>query len=165
MQRLYFLTPDVEATRRIVEELHAAGVGDRHIHVLAREGTPLEELHEATLVQTSDLVPALERGAAAGGITGALAGLAAVAIPGGLVFAGGAVLGFAVAGAGFGSWAASMIGISKPRAELQRYAEAIDAGELLVLVDVPKAQQAAIVGAVHRHHPEAHVAGIEPPSP
>ena len=81
MRRIYFLVPSVASARAIVNDLLLARIAERHIHVLAREGTALEDLPPARLAQTSDLVPSLERGLAAGGLTGLLAGVMAVTFP------------------------------------------------------------------------------------
>ena len=80
MRRLYFLLPDLDVTHKVVDELLLARIEERHIHVIAKEGVALEDLPEASLLQKSDFVPAVERGLALGGATGALAGLAALAV-------------------------------------------------------------------------------------
>ncbi len=61
MRRLYFLVPDIDHTRKIVDELLIARVDEKHIHVIAKEGTPLEDLPEAGLSQKSDLIPAYKK--------------------------------------------------------------------------------------------------------
>ena len=93
MRRIYFLLPDVQSGKGIVDELLLKRIEWRHIHVLARPDVRLEELPQATLTQRSDLLPALARGTAAGGVTGMLVGLVAMAFPpAGLTIAGGAVV-------------------------------------------------------------------------
>lgn len=79
MMRIYFLIPDVQSAREIIDELLLKRIEWRHVHVLARAGVPLEDLPEATLAQRSDLIPALARGGAASAVTGVLAGLVAMA--------------------------------------------------------------------------------------
>lgn len=166
MRRLYFLLPSVACAKRIVDDLLLDRVEERHIHVLAKRGTPLEDLPTTSLTQRTDLVPAIERGAAAGGATGALAGLVAVAVPpAGLVLGGGAVLGFALAGAGFGAWAATLLGISTPNTQLKQFEKAIDHGQLLMMVDVPQNRVDEVEELVKSHHPEAEVRGTEPTLP
>jgi hypothetical protein len=64
MRRIYFLVPTVASARAIVDELLLARIDERHLHVVAKEDTPLEDLPEAGVAQTSDLVPALQRGVA-----------------------------------------------------------------------------------------------------
>jgi hypothetical protein len=161
MQRIFFLVPNVASGRGIVDDLLLARVEERRIHVLAREGTPLEDLPEATIAQRTDLIPALERGAAAGGVTGALLGLAAVTFPpAGLVLGGGAVVGIALFGTGFGAWVSAMIGVRLPNRRLRQFEDAIARGQLLMMIDVPAARVEEIEQIVMRHHPEAELEGV-----
>ena len=69
-RRLYFLLPDLDTARKVVDELLLARIEERHIHVLAKEDTELQDLPKATLFQKSDFVHAVERGLALGGGTG-----------------------------------------------------------------------------------------------
>ena len=168
MRRLYFLLPDINSAKGIVDELLLARIEERHIHIAAADHHALLEanLPEASLLQESDFVPAVERGLAIGGATGILAGIAAIALPGaGLVLGGGAILGIGLAGAGVGAWISGMIGISVPSSRLTEFEAAIQAGELLMMVDVPKAKVDQITELVRSHHPEAHVEGTEPVIP
>lgn len=166
MRRIYFLIPDVTDAKRIVDELLLARVEDRHIHIIAREGTPLEDLPEANLAQKSNLVPALERGITVGGATGILAGIVAVTFPPtGLVLGGGAVLGIGLAGAGFGALMSTMIDVSAPNSRTKQFQEAVENGKLMMLVDVPKGRVREIEDLVARHHPDAEIEGTEPTIP
>lgn len=166
MRRLYFLVPSIDQTRKIVDELLLARVDEKHIHVVAKEGTPLEDLPEAGLAQKSDLIPALERGLTLGGITGIVVGLVAITIPpAGVVLGGGAILGSTLAGVGFGAWMATMIGVDVPSTRLTMFEEAIKHGEVLMMVDVAKSRVEEIDDLVKRHHPEAEIKGTEPAIP
>lgn len=166
MRRLYFLLPDVDSARSIVESLLLKRVEERRIHLLARRGTPLEDLPTASVAQRSDLVPALERGVAIGGATGALAGLVAITVPtAGFVLGGGAVLALALVGAGFGAWASSMLGISTPNSQIKQFQKAIEEGKILMMVDVPKNRIEEIEQLVRQHYPQAEIGGTEPTIP
>jgi hypothetical protein len=44
MRRIYFLVPDISTTKRIVDELLLSRIGEKHIHVVAKRGTELEDL-------------------------------------------------------------------------------------------------------------------------
>jgi uncharacterized membrane protein len=166
MRRIYFLTPDVASAKAIVNDLLLARIEERHIHVLASATTPLEDLPEAKLAQSSDLIPSLERGAAAGGLTGLLAGVLAVSFPpAGMVLGGGALLGIALFGAGFGAWMSSMVGVGIPNSRLAQFEDAIAKGELLLMIDVPRQRVEEIEAVVRRHHPEAELEGLEPNIP
>lgn len=166
MRRIYFLLPNIERTRQVVDELLLARIEEKHIHVLAKEGTPMENLPKASFLQRSDFVPALERGVAVGGGAGLVAGLVAVTFPpAGLVLGGGALLGIALAGAGMGAWISSMIGMDVPNRQLNAFTNAVERGEILMLVDVPKTRVAEIEKLVRSHYPEVDIEGTEPTIP
>ena len=168
MRRLYFLLPNVDSAKTIVDELLLARVEERHIHIAAADHHALIDanLPEANLLQESDFIPAVERGVGIGGATGILAGVAAVALPGvGLALGGGAILGIGLAGAGLGAWVSGMIGISAPSSRLKEFETAIENGSLLMMVDVPKVRVDEITDLVKKHHPEAEVEGTEPVIP
>jgi len=167
MKRIYFLVPQIEVAKKIVDELLLARIEERHIHILAKQGTPLEHLPEASFLQRSDFIPAMERGLTVGGSFGALAGLVAVALsPVSLVVAGGGiVLASGLAGAGVGAWLSGMIGLSIDNTRLKQFEAAIERGELLMMIDVPRSQVEEITDLVATHHPEAHPEGTEPTIP
>jgi hypothetical protein len=163
MRRIYFLVPDIATTKRIVDDLLLARIEERHIHVVAKRGTELEDLPEANLLQKSDFVPAVERGLALGGSAGALAGLVAIALPpASTVIAGGVLLGSALVGAGVGAWAGSLIGVSTPSSRIKQFEQAIESGHLLVLADVPKGRVAEIEARIKQHLPDVDIEGTEP---
>ena len=165
-RRLYFLVPNVELATKVVDELLLGRIEERHIHVIAKPGTPLADLPEASLLQKSDFVPAVERAVAVGGATGTLAGLVALTLVPGVVVAGGAVLlASALAGAGVGAWLGGMVGMNVGNTRLKAFEEAIERGELLILVDVPFAKVDEISERVKKHHPEAEPEGTEPTVP
>jgi len=166
MKRIYFLSPDVETSRRIVDDLLLARIEERHIHVLAKRGTALQDLPEATLMQKSDFVPAVQRGMALGGGTGILAGLVAIALPGASpVIAGGIVLASTLAGAGMGAWLGGMVGMNVGNTRLRRFEKAIESGELLVMVDVPMARVEDVEARIKQHIPNVELEGTEPTIP
>lgn len=166
--RLYFLLPTIETAKDIVAELLLSHVQEKDIHVVAKDHHLLHqhELPEATLMQERDVVPALERGVAMGGATGLVAGILAVTVPGvGLALGGGAILATTIAGAGFGAFVGPMLGISAPNSELKEYEQAVEQGQLLLLVDVPKERVEEVTQIITKHHPEAQVRGTEPTKP
>ena len=163
MRRIYFLVPDIAITKRIVDELLLARIEERHIHVVAKRGTELEDLPEANLLQRTDFIPAVERGLALGGSAGALAGLVALALPpASTVIAGGVLLASALAGAGVGAWAGGLIGVSTASSRIKQFEAAIEAGQLLVLADVQKSRVEEIEARIKAHLPTVEIEEKEP---
>jgi hypothetical protein len=166
VRRLYFLLPDLDTTTQLVDALLLARIEERHIHVIAKEGTPMGRLPEASLLQKSDFIPAVERGVALGGASGVLAGLVAVAYPlAGVAMGGGALLASALIGAGLGVWLSGMIGVSVPSRRLTQFEQAIQEGHLLLLLDVPKRRVDEIDALVRRHYADVEIEGTEPTIP
>ncbi|MCF7970754.1 MAG: general stress protein [Methylococcaceae bacterium] len=161
MRRIYFLTPNIETTHKIIDELRAKGIEDRHMHILAKRDTPLEDMPEATEFQKTDFIPALERGAALGGTTGLLAGLIGLRFAG-FAIAGGPVLGVLFFGATIGAMMSGLAGLQVGNSKVKQYAVAIEKGELLVMVDIDKERIDEISKMIIKHHPTAEFEGIEP---
>lgn len=161
MRRIYFLSPNIATTHNIVDELRSAGVEDRHMHILAKRDTPLEDMPEASEFQKTDFVPAMERGAALGGITGLVAGLIGLRFAG-FTIAGGPILGILVYGATIGTIMSGLAGLQVGNSRVKKYEEAIENGELLVMVDLPIDRIGEITQRIIRHFPTAQFEGLEP---
>lgn len=162
-QRIYWLIPDLASARRTVSDLQLAGVDRGHIHLAAREGVDMRGLHEASVWQTSDLAHAVQTGLLIGSALGIGAGLLAALYlsvsPASSQWQMAAVL--AVLGGVIGAWSSSMIGISIPSPRLARFEEAIEAGQILLMVDLPAAQMARVTALLRAAHPEAHFEGAD----
>ena len=161
MRRIYFLAPNIEITHKIVDELRTLGIEDHHLHILAKRDTPLEDLPEATEFQKTDFIPAVERGAALGATTGLLVGLVGLRFAG-FAIAGAPVLGVLVYGATIGAMMSGLAGLQVGNSKVKKYEEAIENGELLVMVDIPKEQIDEMSKIIIKHHPDAEFEGIEP---
>lgn len=165
-RRLYFLVPDTGIASSIVDDLLLARVEEKHIHLIAKRNTPLGELPEASFLQKTDFLPAIERALVVGGATGTLAGLVALALTPGVVVAGGAVLlASTLSGAGIGAWLGGMVGMNVGNSRLQQFEAAIEAGAILMLVDVPLARVDEISTLIRSRHPDATPEGTEPTVP
>jgi hypothetical protein len=165
-RRLYFLLPDVVSARRTAADLLLARIEDRHMHVLAKRGTDLAELHEASALQKTDLVVGGARGMVIGGAIGIAVGVAAVlAPPGGAVLQWVTVLATGLGGALIGTWTGSLAGAGAPNSRLRHYDRELEAGKVLLMVDVPFARVDEVRAIVHRQHPEASGGTVEPTMP
>lgn len=155
-RRLYFLLPHLDSAERTADDLLLARVEDRHMRFLARRGTDLGALHEAGYLEKTDLV----HGAGVGLVIGAVGGM----IVGGLLVAYppegtrpelvSILIGMLVGGL-LGAWMASMAGAAVPNSRLKQFHAEIEAGKILLMVDVPGSRVAEISDAVARGHPEA----------
>jgi hypothetical protein len=123
---------------------------------LARRGTALDPLHEAGYLDKTDIAHGAAVGLALGGVIGALTGALVVAYPPEgtnpqLV----AVLIGMLIGAPLGGWMASMAGAAVPNSRLRQFQADMEAGRVLMMVDVPYRRVEEITDLVVSRHPEA----------
>jgi hypothetical protein len=158
--------PDVASAQQTMNELLLARVEERHIHCLARRGTPMDGLHEANVLQKTDVVHGAERGLLIGWVGGILLGIALVLLPPeGLRLQLVTVLVTGLAGGLFGMWVSSLTGAGVPNSRLLAFAKDIEDGKILMMVDVPARRVDEIRGLVEGRHPEAASGGVEPTIP
>lgn len=166
MKRLYFLVPDVQHTRIIVNELLVARIHIEDIHVLAKEGTAMSDLPKATFAQRTDVIPASQKGMITGGLAGFVVGGLIVSFsPVGPLLGWGSVFALTVAGIILGAMTATLIGVNSPSTRIKRFDKAIRNGQLLLMVDVPKERRREIEELIKSHHPEAKVMGGDQHTP
>ncbi len=167
-RRLHFLVPDLATCKAIVEELRSIGIKESHTHVIASHTVPLEGLHEASILQTTEFKHGIEEGLGLGGVAGLLGGLLAVTFPpAGLVLGGAALVASTLAGAGLGGLVSALISKDIPNRQLAAFQDALTAGQLLLMVDVPRQRVDEVAMLVQSHHPEAEieVSRLSPPKP
>ncbi|HEX2013113.1 MAG TPA: DUF1269 domain-containing protein [Roseateles sp.] len=164
-KRIYWLLPDLDCATKTMNDLLLARIGEQHIHFAARDGADMKGLHAANFLQTSDVIEAAQRGMLMGAGVGAAMGVVAAYVLAGLAAPAAIVIALAVLGSVLGTWWSSMIGSSTPSRRLQRFANAIAAGQYLLMVDVPRTRVTEIEALLERTHPEAHFEGVEPNVP
>lgn len=165
-RRLYFLLPDVESARGMLNEMLLARIAITHMHFLGKRGELPPDLPEASLLQKTDFVHGAQLGLGVGGLAGIVVGLFIVAFPpGGATPQLVTVLIAALVGAVFGAWASSMAASSVPNSKLKRFHRDIEQGKVLMMVDVPMRRVQEITELVARRHPEAISGGFEPTIP
>lgn len=165
MKRLCFLSPDIDHARQVVSDFKNNNIPEKHIYVLAKYGVDLEDLPDAG-PESDDFLNAYKRGIEIGGTAGLLAGIAALAFPpGGIVVGGGLVLLVGLWGAGIGGLLTGIAGAAFPSSRLQLFEQAIDDGQILIMVDVPKDEVEKYEALVSALDPEIEIEGIEPHAP
>lgn len=164
--RMYVTLPDLASAKQLANDLLLARIEDRHMHFLARRGTDLGELHEASYLQKTDTVHGALTGLVIGGIAGVVAGTLLVNFPpGGITLDLVAVLIAAVVGSAFGVWVASMVGLQVPNSRLKAFEHDIEEGKILLMLDVPSSKYEDVRAVIARTHPEAADRGSEPTVP
>ena len=157
LRRLFFLFPMVENARLAVEDLAGRGIGIRHIHAIAR-GVELSVLPEATERQKNDTAFRLELfvwntslavfvAALAALIASLLMDQSLVALLSPLVM----VLTF-IAGEQFA--------VRVPNLHLTEFTDALQHGDVLLMVDVPGYRVSEFENHIHHRHPESVPGGV-----
>lgn len=161
-RRLYFVLPDLGSAIQTANDLLLSRVEDRHMHFLGRRGMSLGELHEAGFMQKSDFRHSLFLGTVLGAVGGLVVGvilkLTGIGDIGWLIIA-------TLIGGLFGGWTSTLIGISTPNHTLKPFAADIEAGRILLMVDVPPSRIDEVKALVAKRHPEVADRGVEPLMP
>lgn len=164
-RRLYFVLPDVQSARQMLDEMLLARIEERHIRFLGQRDTLPPDLPQASPLQKSDAIHGALTGIVVGGACGVLAGVLFFLFPPGIELKLVAILVTAIVGAMFGAWVSSMIGMSVPNSRLKRFDADIVSGRLLMMIDVPLRRVAEITARVVARHPEIEAKGWEPEIP
>ena len=158
MRRLTFLTPDLPHAEAVVADLRKMNINDEVMHLVAKDHDVLQKahLHEATDMETSEVENDFNWGIVAGGVMGLVLGLTAYGsiffdIEFGVI----SLLVIIIMGAAFGGWIGKAIGESTVNSGLEKYQHAIEAGQILVIVDVPVEKLPEVYKQVRRHCPKA----------
>ena len=152
-RRLYFLFPDTAHARHAIQALPTAGVEPTRIHVVAKDMRALHDLAPGTTArQRHDTAHTVERLSWNTNLA-----LFAAAL---LVFIVAALHGaelWALFGAGLmlTSFVAGLLFTYLPNGHLSGFRPALEHGEVLLMVDVPKARSATVERFVHQRYPEA----------
>ena len=156
--KLVFSVGTAEQGMNVVAMLKADGVDESRISVIGKEAQRLSEMPDPGEFE-NDVVPASKRGAVMGGATGLLAGLGAIVIAPGLAI-GGAALALATAGgATFGVLASSLVGSSVPHSQLREFEEAVERGELLMVVELEEGERGALHAKLQERFPDVKFHG------
>jgi len=154
-RRLYFLLPDVGSATATANDLLLARVDDRCMHFLARRGTDLGELHEASYLIKTDLRRGAGIGIGLGVLAGVVLGYMIVNYPPEGTHPGLAAAVFAtLVGAVLGLWMGSMAATAVPNSRLKAFDADIGRGKVLMIVDVPYERVESIRDVVASRHPE-----------
>ena len=165
-RRMYYVIPDLASARRMMDDLLLARVGERHIHFLARPGTPMDGLHECNVLQKTDLVHGAQTGLIVGALLGCIGGwLLVMFVLTEAHWQIATVIGTSVLGAVLGMWVSSMVGSAIPNSRLKQFQALIDQGRILCMIDVPEHNVERVKTLLGERHPEAQDRGLDPHIP
>ena len=157
-RRLYFLLPDREHARSVVDELTLEGISVRNMHTHGARGTPLDGLPVASPRQANDAAGHLENFLWNANLLSFFVAFAIFII---LAFTTGANLWlFAPAIIMAANFLIGVRFMRLPNTHLNEFRDALAHGEILLMVDVTEERVADVENLVHHHHPEAAVGGV-----
>lgn len=163
-RRLYFMLPNVQNARNMLDELLLSRIEVSHMRFMAREGSLPDDMPGVSFLQKTDLVHGAQLGVVIGAIVGLGAGVFLTMFPvDGISLRTAAILLVTLGGALFGGWASGMNAAAVPNSRLRQFAGGIEQGQVLLIVDVPVARVAEIEQMIARRHPEISFGGMEPP--
>lgn len=165
-RRLYFMLPDTEHAHVMMNDLLLARFDANRIHFLAKPGTPMGDLPEATISERTDLIDGWEIGMGLGALLGLAAGLITIIIPTWWytkpVPVIPTVLICTLIGVLAGGFWTALVASTIPNARLKRFEQQIDQGKVLMIVLVPFHRVKEVRKLVAKKHPEAAYRGAWP---
>lgn len=161
MKKVCLIVPDLQVSKVIANELLDIGIMNSQIHVLGKALDKIDDakLLQASLIQTTDLVPSLKRGALLGLILAAsIYILFYFTLPKGYHLGNLALIGIVVFGMFFGLWASAMVGIGIKKNVVLAAENEIKQGHYLLMVDVPKERVDSVTEQILKKHADVHIA-------
>lgn len=145
-KRWVFSAQDMVMARMAMDQARTAGVLDDDISLIARSDKS-EMIPDDRKIIEGDFYPAAAKGAVGGAVIGLVAGLVAVAIPPlGVTLAGAVAM--AAGGGVLGAWSTALAGSAVEDPASRKFESEVQAGRILVVIDVDEAVQARARRAV-----------------
>ena len=164
MKCLYYLSPTLDISKRVSDDLHEAGVLDWYIHVISKDETGLNQkhIHSSNYLETLDLF----RGTTVGGIIGFLVSLIIVALavkfePFGFPLSNTIYFLMILFLTLFGIWEGGLYGIDSENKKIRPFHDEIEAGKFLVLVYSAKEEEGIIKEMMAKKHPESKLVATD----
>jgi len=164
MKCLYYLAPTLDSTHQVSDDLHAAGVNDFFLHVVAKDesGLTQQHIHSSNYLETLDIVRHGFIGAGLGFVGGVLgAALLMIFEPFGpgvplLVY-----VAVVLVATMFGAWEGGLTGIGTENRKLRRFHAEIEAGKYLILIYARKEQEETVKAMMRSRHSEAGLVAVD----
>ena len=164
MKCLYYLSPTLDISQKVSDDLHAVGQQDWYLHVISKDESGLIQKH----IQASNYIETLDlfRGTTVGGALGFIAALIAVSIayyaqPFGQPLPNIAYIAFVLFLTLFGVWEGGLYGIDSENKKIRPFHDDIENGKCLILVYADKEKETAITSMMKEKHPESELVGVD----
>ena len=164
MKCLYYPAPTLDSAQHISDDLHALGVKDCFLHVIAKDEAGLKQrnIHSGNYLETLDLIRDGLIGSAIGFFTGLIGvGLLKLFEPFGPGVPGIAYFATVAVATLFGAWEGGLTGIASENKKLAKFHGDIEAGRCLILIYAPQEHEATVREMMCARHPEAELAAID----
>lgn len=164
MNCIYYLAPTLVTTRQVSDDLHAVGIKDFFLHVIAKDESGLKQqhIHSSNYLETRDLVRAGLIGAAFGAVGGLIgAGLLKFFAPFGPDVPPIVYIIVVVVATMFGAWVGGLTGIASENRKLLKFHDDIEAGKYLILIYASNQQGQAVKTMMRARHPEAELVAVD----
>jgi hypothetical protein len=145
--RHVFSTRNIHAAQSAVDALRGAGFTDDNISLVARHDIENQQVPDDQQDTSGDFSRGGLKGVLAGGGSGLLVGLVAIAMPAlGVTLAGAVAM--AAAGAAVGGWMGMLTGTAEPSPVRRKFEDEIAAGHVSIAVDGEDDERLAKADAV-----------------
>ena len=164
MKCLYYLSPDLDATRRVSEEVKTLGISEWFMHVISRDeaGLKREHIHSSNYLETRDILRDGFIGANIGFIAAVLlAGLFMWLKPFGDAIPTVAYFFIVAVFTLFGAWVGGLIGLDTENKKIRRFHDDIEAGKYVILLYVTRDMEDTVRAAMKERHPDVRLVGVD----
>jgi len=164
MKCFYYLTPTVESTRKITDDLYQSGIDCWFIHILSKgdNGFRKDHTYSSNYLEQLDIL----RFGIIGAIIGLVVGLIAVSlvnsnnlfganIPNIVYYA------ITVFFTLFGAWEGGLIGINSENKKTAIFNDDLQSGKYLILIYVKNAFENTVKDTMQTQHPETKLVAVD----
>lgn len=156
MHTLMYLTARLETAEAMVNSLKELNIGHDAYRIVSKDadGVRRHHLHDASLLEQTDLVHSGERGALLGGAVGIAFAIGMLFVqPFGVPLGFSAFLATAALFGFFGAWTGGMVGVGHDNYKLVPFHRAIEEGKYLMTIGVRDREKAnAVKKLMHQRH-------------
>jgi len=164
MKCLYYLSPTLDISATVSDDLHEEGLEDFYLHVISKDAAGLiqKHIHSSNYLETLDLF----RGTTVGGLIGFSVALLASIYAYNVQIFGQEIsnliyLVFILFVTLFGIWEGGLYGVDSENQKIKPFHDEIEKGKYLVLVYAEKEQEENIRNMMERKHPESKLVAID----